>query len=185
MSDEDLRTLERRFQETGAPDDEARYRAARLRAGEVVRLSWDLPGDSYSLRGLELASSIRELAGALSPGFDPPEQVHSRAPGESRELDMGEWTSATTTRLGDAQRGFEIVDQLSGISDGLTPGWRSVTIRAYGLPPGTTLEVSASLMSPAYGRPDVAHLRATGPKDRITALAALAHARHQAHEDAP
>jgi hypothetical protein len=185
MSDDDLRTLERRFKETGAPDDEARYRVARIRAGEVVRLAWDLSGDSYGVRGRTLVDSIRPLAAALAPGFDPPAQERSREVGGLEDRGMGEWSFTTTTLLGDAQRGFEVVDVSAGISDGMTPGWSSVTIRAYGLPDGTTLEASVGLMSPAYGRPNVVHLRATGDAERIAALAALAHERHQAREEAP
>lgn len=180
MSDEELRALERRFRESGAAEDEARWRAARARAGEVLELRWVLGEEAYGQGARVLTDAVRLLAPVLEPGFAPPETVVSRTDSGLRDLGMGEYSSDLTTRRGDATRGLEVVETMSGISDGLTPTWYAYAVRAYGLAWGRSVEVQASVASPAYARQNLAVLTATGPADRIATLAALARERFAA-----
>ena len=63
MSDQKLRDLERRWKETGSPDDEAAYLLERVRAGELSRERLELAAPSRRSR-CRTQAAVRSASGA-------------------------------------------------------------------------------------------------------------------------
>lgn len=130
-------------------------------ADEVaIEARWELSnaGFSHPHRERLIALAFR-VAALVAPGFDPSHEKQKISDTWDAE-EYGGTFSTDTYRMGDAERGVEVVETVFDPSDGIAPFSAGATITAYGLPEGCALTLEGSFYAPMTERPNPARLPA-------------------------